>query len=672
MNETASSAPLIELRAVSRIYRRSEEAGVAALSGISLRIGVGEFVCITGPSGSGKSTLLNILGCLDRPTSGSYRFAGREVSRLEPDTLAWLRREAFGFVFQSYNLLDSATTLENVELPGFYAGLGRIRRRKRAQDLLAELGLAERARHRPAELSGGEQQRASIARALMNGGRVILADEPTGALDQQNGKRILDHLEVLAHKGHTVVIVSHSPDVAKRTDRQIELRDGHIINDVTRGAAAKRAPESSTTPARRNNIRKAQTGLTEGLVLGAKTLRRSFFRQGRLRAFLSLGGVALAVWWVVTLGAVLEGIAQEAMGMVNQMDANHIVLMPTTLANSDLRLVPLSLEDAENIEQSFPNVRAAAPRLTRQMTVQNGSNTMQAYVWAYVPGRAAGEAGTDAPRLEAGSQITQSENERIESVAVIGPGVHNRLFPNVEDPLGQYLTLDGHPFLVKGIVSADRIRVSGALREAERSIRAAEENRVYVPFNTGVALLFGTDRIRFLDIWVHDAERIGDTAQAIGDLLIRRHGQVGFTMYHRAEEAAEVAGTQRILAVFVVAIGAIAMLAGGLGVMTVMLMSVTGRTREIGLRMAMGARERDILNQFLLESAAVVAVGGLLGIAASVICTALLASVGVPMVHTGWVPVVALASAVSTGLLCGILPARRAASVDPANAIAAS
>ena len=238
MNETASSAPLIELRAVSRIYRRSEEAGVAALSGISLRIGVGEFVCITGPSGSGKSTLLNILGCLDPPTSGSYRFAGREVSRLEPDTLAWLRREAFGFVFQSYNLLDSATTLENVELPGFYAGLGRIRRRKRAQDLLAELGLAERARHRPAELSGGEQQRASIARALMNGGRVILADEPTGALDQQNGKRILDHLEVLAHKGHTVVIVSHSPDVAKRTDRQIELRDGHIINDVTRGGCS--------------------------------------------------------------------------------------------------------------------------------------------------------------------------------------------------------------------------------------------------------------------------------------------------------------------------------------------------------------------------------------------------------------------------------------------------
>ena len=656
------------------MYRRAEGASVAALSAISLKIGVGEFVCITGPSGSGKSTLLNILGCLDRPTSGSYRFTGREVSCLAPDALAWLRREAFGFVFQSYNLLDSATTLENIELPGFYAGLGRIQRRKRAKELLAELGLAERARHRAAELSGGEQQRASIARALMNGGRVILADEPTGALDQQNGQRILDHLGALAYKGHTVVVVSHSPDVAKRTDRQIELRDGRIINDVTRGAAAKRVPESSTAPARRNKIRKPQTGLTEGLVLGAKTLRRSFFRQGRLRAFLSLGSVALAVWWVVTLGAVLEGIAQESMRMVNQMDANHIVLMPTTLVNSDLAppAVPLSLEDAESIEQSIPNVRLTAPRLDRQMTVQNGSNSMRAYVRAYVPGTAADEAGTDAPSLEAGSQITQSENERIESVAVIGPGTHNRLFPNLEDPLGQYLTLDGHPFLVKGIVSADRIREWGASRETERSIRAMEENLVYVPFNTGVALLFGTDRIRFLDIWVHDAERIGDTAQAIGDLLIRRHGQVGFTMSHRAGEAAEVVETQRTLAVLVVAVGAIALSAGGLGVMAVMLMSVTGRTREIGLRMAMGARKRDILNQFLLESAAVVAVGGLLGIAASAICTAVLASVGVPMVHTGWVPVVALASAVSTGLLFGILPARRAASVDPANAIAAS
>ncbi len=673
MNEASKSTPLIELSGVGRQYGQTGKAGIAALSGISLTIGAGEFVCITGPSGSGKSTLLSILGCLDRPTSGSYRFVGREVSRLKPDALAWLRREAFGFVFQSYNLLDSVTTLGNVELPGVYGGLSRAHRQRRAKELLAEVGLAERARHRPAELSGGEQQRASIARALMNGGRVILADEPTGALDQHNGKRILDHLEALAQRGQTVVVVSHSPDVAKRTDRQIELRDGRVLKDVTRRVAAEPVAVYSTVAAGRKGKRKSNAGLIGGLSLGFTTLRRGFFRQGRLRAFLSLGSVALAVWWVVTLGAVLEGIAQEGMRIVNQMDANHIVLMPTTLANNDLAppAVPLSLQDAENIEQSIPNVRGAAPRLTREMTVQSDSRSMQAFVKAYVPGMSMEESESDSPGLEAGRPITQLDNERLESVALIGPGVHSRLFSSLEDPLGQYLTIDGHPFLVKGIVSADRLNVLGASEEFAARIAAAEENRVYIPFNTGVALLFGTDRIRFLDIWVHDAERIGDTAQAIGDLLIRRHGQVGFMMSHRAGEAAEVAKGRKVVALFVLAIGAIAMLAGGLGVMAVMLMSVTGRTREIGLRMAMGARKKDVLTQFLLESAAVVTAGGVVGLAASVICTAILATLGVPMAHTGWVAIVALASAVSTGLLFGILPARRAASVDPAQAIAA-
>ena len=212
----------IELSGVSRTFAGEGGARVEALRDVSLKIGEGEFVCITGPSGSGKTTLLNVLGCLDSPTSGSYRFAGREVGALGPDALAWIRREAFGFVFQSYNLLDAASAIDNVALPGVYAGRPRHALRKRAAALLDEAGLADRARHAPSELSGGEQQRVAIARALMNGGRVILADEPTGALDQTNSKRTIDALEALARRGHTVVIASHSKEIAGRAERPVQ------------------------------------------------------------------------------------------------------------------------------------------------------------------------------------------------------------------------------------------------------------------------------------------------------------------------------------------------------------------------------------------------------------------------------------------------------------------
>ena len=230
-------ASLIELKGVGLTYGNGGGTGVAALADVSLRIEAGEFICITGPSGSGKTTLLNLLGCLDSPTSGSYRFAGREVGGLGPDALAWIRREAFGFIFQSYNLLEAASAIDNVALPGVYAGMPRRALRERAADLLARAGLADRARHLPSELSGGEQQRVAIARALMNGGRVILADEPTGALDQANSRRTIDELEALARRGHTVVMASHSREIAERADRRIELRDGRVVKDSGRAVA---------------------------------------------------------------------------------------------------------------------------------------------------------------------------------------------------------------------------------------------------------------------------------------------------------------------------------------------------------------------------------------------------------------------------------------------------
>ena len=232
---TPSTLPLISLSGIRKRYGGSEQGSAAppveVLRGVSLDIHAGEFVAIVGASGSGKSTLMNILGCLDKPSSGSYRFAGMAVEEMDADALAWLRREAFGFVFQSYHLIPTESALENVEVPAIYAGLPEAERRRRATDLLQRLGLGERLDNRPSQLSGGQQQRVSIARALVNGGRIILADEPTGALDSNSGKEVMALFDELAAAGHTVILITHDRDVAARAQRVIEIRDGEIVCD---------------------------------------------------------------------------------------------------------------------------------------------------------------------------------------------------------------------------------------------------------------------------------------------------------------------------------------------------------------------------------------------------------------------------------------------------------
>ena len=223
--------PIIELRGIQRTFITGGGVEVRALRGIDLKIHVGEFVAIVGQSGSGKSTMMNILGCLDKPTAGTYLFGGRDIRDFGPDDLAWLRREAFGFVFQSYNLLPHSTALENVEIPAIYAGLNGSERRLKAEALLTSLGLGERMDHRPSQLSGGQQQRVSIARAMINGGNIILADEPTGALDSKSGVEVINLLKSLARQGHTVIIITHDPKLAEHADRIIEFSDGVVISD---------------------------------------------------------------------------------------------------------------------------------------------------------------------------------------------------------------------------------------------------------------------------------------------------------------------------------------------------------------------------------------------------------------------------------------------------------
>ena len=295
-------APLIDIRDVRKTYVTGGGYAVEVLHGVSLAIHQGEFVAIMGASGSGKSTLMNILGCLDQPSSGSYVFGGRNTADLDRDELAELRRDAFGFVFQSYNLIGTATALENVEIPGIYAGLARIDRHERAEMLLTGLGLADRLDHRPMQLSGGQQQRVSIARALMNGGRIILADEPTGALDSRSGAEVMALLRQLAEAGHTIILVTHDHDVAAHADRLIEIADGVISSDSG-------THDLASLPATSGDFALASTGrigLFADAFEAAKMALRAL-RRNLLRTILTLLGIVIGVGSVVAMMAVGEG-----------------------------------------------------------------------------------------------------------------------------------------------------------------------------------------------------------------------------------------------------------------------------------------------------------------------------------------------------------------------------
>ena len=435
----ASTAPLIHLENVSRVYK-SGPAEVRALDNVSLTIEHGEFVAIMGQSGSGKSTLMNILGCLDRASEGTYEISGKNAVTLPNDELARLRRETFGFVFQRYNLLATATAAENVEIPAVYAGREPRFRQARAQDLLAKLGLGDRGHHRPNELSGGQQQRVSIARALMNDPPVILADEPTGALDSQSGEDVMALLQELHAEGRTIIVITHDPEVAAFAHRQISLKDGVIIEDTGRADETRAANTAGSAH--------AAGGLINQVAESVKTAFRSL-RANLFRTALTLLGVIIGVAAVVTMLAIGEGSRASVVERIETMGSDLLYVRPgapgTRTRGSDN--ASLTYEDAMALN-GVENVTAAVPERGSRATVRSGETDVSTQITG------TSHAYPEARNWEiaAGSFFTPADETSYAAVAVIGQTVQDNLFPD-GGAVGEFILIGGAPFEVIGTLA---------------------------------------------------------------------------------------------------------------------------------------------------------------------------------------------------------------------------
>ncbi len=640
------TTPLIELRDITRTYHNGEVA-VPVLRGIDLTIHRGEFVAIMGASGSGKSTLMNILGCLDRPSTGEYRFEGKDVSALGNDDLARLRREAFGFVFQSYNLLPGISACENVEMPATYARLKGRQRQARARDLLARLGLDERMDHRPGQLSGGQQQRVSIARALMNGGEIILADEPTGALDSHSGREVMALLQELSDEGYTIILITHDSKVADHAHRQIEIADGRIVSDP--GPASGHQPR----PLEREPLQHTPSLLRE-LYQGARTALRSL-TSNLFRTALTLLGIVIGVGSVITMLAIGDGAREQVVDRISAMGSNLLLVRPGAPGQrGGWNITTLVPEDVDAIN-TLPNIIAAIPELTGSQTLRYDNADHQAEInatsWQFPQAR-------QWP-VARGSFFDHADEGEYAPVAVLGKTAAEALFGQ-KDPLGHYIMMNNVLFQVVGVMSERGASPMGQ----------DQDDVVFVPYTTGSMRLFGQRYLRNITVAVDDTTLMDEVQTQVHQTLLQRHGVEDFQIRNMASLIDTVSETQDTFTWLLGSVAAISLLVGGIGVMNIMLVSVTERTREIGIRMATGARTRHILQQFLLEALAVSALGGLIGVAVGLGAAATINSLGTPVSYSLLPVILAFGCAFGTGLLFGYLPARKASRLDPVAALA--
>jgi macrolide transport system ATP-binding/permease protein len=651
---------LIELKDITKKYMMGNTE-VSAVNGVSLTIDAGEFVAIMGASGSGKSTMLNILGFLDVPTAGSYKIMGKDVTGFDEDELSILRNHIAGFIFQQFQLLPRLSATDNVLLPTLYAG--RRDMEERALEKLQWVGLGHRDRHYPNELSGGEQQRVAIARSMINEPVIIFADEPTGNLDTRSEAEIIAILERLNSQGKTIIMVTHENEVAAHADRIIRMKDGVIIADERR-VIRKAAPLSRTDSEKISGAMERNAG-NFGRAEFIDYIRQALgsLVSHKMRALLSMLGILIGVAAVISMLAIGEGAKSSIEDNLKNLGTNVLNVRPGFRHSGGVSLQQgegsrLSMLDAESFT-GIAGVKRVSPGVSSRAQAVYGSKNVNTQIVG---------AGVDYAEMKAavptiGRFFTEEENRSRTRVALVGNTVVKNLF-GAEDPLGKKIKINKVSFTVIGVLP-----VKGA------AMMRDQDDIIIIPVRTAMYRLLGKTYIDEINVEMISAETAEEVQESIKTLLRKNHrilpGQESlFEIMDFAEMRKTLMQTADTMSLLLGAVAAISLIVGGVGVMNIMLVSVKERTREIGLRKAIGGRRRDILLQFLVEAVMMTFVGGLTGITIGTSVSLAFSALA------GWAVKISLVSSLGAaffsiliGVIFGIWPATQASKLSPIEAL---
>lgn len=647
---------MLEIKDLHKRYQMGDIT-VNALKGVSLTIEQGDFVAIMGPSGSGKSTLMHILGLLDVPSEGSYKVREQEVSKMSEDELAVFRRDVIGFIFQQFNLLPRMPATENVALPLLYSEK-RLDLDK-AQSILDKVGLGSRSHHKPNELSGGQQQRVAIARSLINDPIMILADEPTGNLDSKSEEEILGILHELNKQGITIIIVTHEEEVGQQAKRLIRMRDGVIVSDERREAFEKKSIEKVAAESKLSKIPLAN--VYQHFAQGIKTLAAN-----KVRTALSVLGILIGVAAVVAMLAIGKG-AQAAMEkQLSSLGSNLLILRPgATRGAGGVRseagaTTKLTSEDAVDLRENLPNINNVAATVNGRGQITYGNKNWNTQILGTNPPYA--KMHNAVP--QGGRFFTDEETISRARVAVIGMTLVRELFDG-ENPIGSMIKINKINFQVIGVLPT---KGANGFRD--------QDDIVIIPLNSAMYRLLGKDNVDTIEIEVASAQHTERTQELILDRINKRRRipesqeEDAYQVRNMAEIQEALSSSTKIMSLLLSAVAAISLVVGGIGIMNIMLVSVTERTREIGLRKAVGATRGDILAQFLVESIVVSLLGGVCGLGLAWVVT-----MGLTY-YANWPAQISLSSVVLSiafssgiGMIFGIYPAKKASELQCIDAL---
>jgi macrolide transport system ATP-binding/permease protein len=692
-----AAGPVIEVRDVVKTYRLGD-VEVQALRGVSLTVDRGEFVAIMGASGSGKSTLMNVLGCLDQPSGGKYLLEGIDVATLDEPALARIRSLRIGFVFQNFNLLARTSAAENVALPLFYSGRGGDSA-ARVREALRLLGLDERAQNYPSQLSGGQQQRVAIARALINDPAILLADEPTGNLDSKTAEDIMATIQAFNRQhGLTVVLVTHEPDMAAFADRVITMRDGSILSDERHAARAAPAPAApgAATPA----AAAPETGATPLFADAWSFGRMALLAAGRalarnkMRSALTMLGIFIGVAALITMVAVGQGANAAVKARIESLGTNLLIVLPGATTTSGVRAgfgsaSTLTVTDADAIKKDDPAVANVAYQIRQIAQVQYGNQNWSTIVQGVPPSYLSIRNWS----MAGGHAFTEEDERNAARVCLVGQTVLKNLFGEFANPVGATIFIKNVPVEVIGVLES----------KGQSGYGQDQDDTILIPFSTAERKILGVSTptqaqsatssvfaaptnpfgikpklagyVNIIYVQAISTAAVPTALQQVTRTLQQRHhiqpgrtDDFGVRNISDITQAAE--SSSRIMALLLASVASISLLVGGIGIMNILLVSVTERTREIGIRMAIGARRVHVLLQFLVEAVLLSVIGGGVGIISGIAISKIISSIaGWPTLLSPAAMIGAFVFSAAVGVFFGYYPARRASHLNPIEAL---